>query len=274
MNLFLRLAFLFSIGCVLGWCLEVVFRRFISKNNPERRWINPGFLIGPYLPLYGTGLSALYIMASIDVSFITNVIIQKTVVFIIMAIAMTLIEFITGIIFIRHLKVKLWDYSDEWGNVLGVICPKFSLAWALIGAAYYFLVHPYILEALDWLARNQAFSFVIGFFFGVFIIDIGYSFNIVGKVKRYAKENDIIVRYDEFKADISQNLRREKQAGKFIFIFGTVQPLTEQLKIYKEKLEKVQGINIKEKLGKNIQEYIVNKEEKEKLKEETTKDEH
>ena len=72
MNFFLKIVFLFFIGCELGWGLEVLFRRFISKNNPERRWINPGFLIGPYLPLYGTGLVALYLMASVDSSFIKN----------------------------------------------------------------------------------------------------------------------------------------------------------------------------------------------------------
>ncbi|MGN0035225.1 MAG: hypothetical protein ACI364_05820 [Coriobacteriales bacterium] len=33
--------------------MELFFRRFISSNNPQRKWINPGFLAGPYLPLYG-----------------------------------------------------------------------------------------------------------------------------------------------------------------------------------------------------------------------------
>ena len=62
MSNLLVLAFLFAIGSLLGWCLEVVYRRF-SPNNKSRRWINPGFLIGPYLPLYGFGLTALYLLA-------------------------------------------------------------------------------------------------------------------------------------------------------------------------------------------------------------------
>ncbi len=244
MGIILKLAFLFFIGCILGWCLELFFRRFISKNNPERRWINPGFLIGPYLPLYGTGLAALYIMASLEDTLPIHGIAQKIVVFVGMAVAMTLIEYITGEIFIRHLKVKLWDYSEEWGNIKGIICPKFSLAWALLGGAYYFLVHPYILEALSWLSDNLAFSFVIGFFYGVFVIDVCYSFNVVDKVKKYAKENDIVVRYDEFKSELAQNIKLETQKSKFIFIFGTVQPLTEALKSYKDKLEQLQNMNI------------------------------
>ena len=65
MNLFLTLAFLFFIGSVLGWVLELFFRKFFSGSNPEHKWINPGFCTGPYLPIYGFGLCALYLLARI-----------------------------------------------------------------------------------------------------------------------------------------------------------------------------------------------------------------
>ena len=38
MNIFLTLAFLFFIGATLGWVLELLFRRFFSSANPERKW--------------------------------------------------------------------------------------------------------------------------------------------------------------------------------------------------------------------------------------------
>ena len=60
MNLFLTLAFLFFIGAITGWVIEVLFRRFLSSANPERKWINPGFCTGPYLPLYGNQYFDLY----------------------------------------------------------------------------------------------------------------------------------------------------------------------------------------------------------------------
>lgn len=47
MTLLLKLAFLFFIGSVTGWILELLYRRFLSDTNPERKWINPGFLAGP-----------------------------------------------------------------------------------------------------------------------------------------------------------------------------------------------------------------------------------
>lgn len=50
MNNFLILAFLFFIGCTAGWVLELFYRRF-APTNKSHKWINPGFLNGPYLPL-------------------------------------------------------------------------------------------------------------------------------------------------------------------------------------------------------------------------------
>lgn len=97
MNLFLILAFLFFIGSMLGWVIEVIFRRFFSSANPERKWINPGFCTGPYIPLYGLGLCALYLIASIERNLtIENDVLRKAVLFVIMAISMTAIEYIAG----------------------------------------------------------------------------------------------------------------------------------------------------------------------------------
>lgn len=62
-NIFLVFAFLFFVGSCIGWGMELPFRRFISSNNPRRKWINPGFLTGPYLPLYGFGLLGMYVIS-------------------------------------------------------------------------------------------------------------------------------------------------------------------------------------------------------------------
>lgn len=65
MNLFLTLAYLFFIGSTLGWVAELLYRRFLSGANPERKWINPGFCVGPYVPLYGSGLCILFLLAAL-----------------------------------------------------------------------------------------------------------------------------------------------------------------------------------------------------------------
>ncbi len=57
---FLTYAFLFFLGSVGGWVLELFFRKFLSASNPGHKWINPGFCVGPYVPLYGFGLCISY----------------------------------------------------------------------------------------------------------------------------------------------------------------------------------------------------------------------
>lgn len=45
------------------------------------------------------------------------------------AIIVTGVEFITGLILNVWLKLGIWDYSGIPGNVLGQICPQYTLAW-------------------------------------------------------------------------------------------------------------------------------------------------
>lgn len=233
MNHFLIFAFLFSVGCIIGWGIEVVFRRFFSGMN---HWINPGFLAGPWLPLYGFGLCTLYLLAGLEKYIgIHNIILAKLVLFIVMAVCMTLIEYIAGVIFIKKMHVKLWDYSKNRLNYQGIICPLFSFFWAVLGAIYYFFIHPHILSALSWFSQNLAFSFVVGMFYGVFIIDLCYSFKLVSKIKKFADENKILIRYEELKKQIRQGAESRMKKPRFLLAFHSDISLQENLKNYLEK---------------------------------------
>ena len=163
---------------------------------------------------------------------------NKAALFASMAVGMTAIEYAAGIFCLKFLKVRLWDYSNEWGNVQGIICPQFSAAWAVLGAVYYFLIHPHILEGLDWLSRNLAFSFFIGMFFGVFLIDVIHSSQLIVKLKRFAEENTVILAYEGIKDHIRDV--QEKAASKYHFFapFRSENPLGEHLKEMVAHLEK------------------------------------
>ena len=236
MSIFLKLAYIFFIGSLFGWVLELFFRRFVSKANKDRRWINPGFLAGPYLPLYGFGLCVLYLLAGLEnVSWISDFRAGKLLLFVVMALCMTAIEYIAGLIFIKGMKVKLWDYSEKKFNFQGIICLQFSLAWALMGAAYYFFIHPHILDGLQWLAENLAFSFVIGLFFGVFIVDVFYSTQILTRIRKHAVESGVIVRYEELRMQIRDFQERQKAKYGFLFTFRSDVPLSDHVRKLIEK---------------------------------------
>lgn len=232
MNYFLILAFLFSMGSLIGWGIEVLFRRFFSA----KKWINPGFLTGPCLPLYGFSLCVLYLMAGLENTLpIQTDWLRKAALFIIMALCITFVEYIAGLIFIKQLKIKLWDYSGEWGNIDGIICPKFSFFWAVLSAVYYFGIHPHILNALKWLSENLAFSFCIGFFYGIFVIDLVYSTNLVAKIRRFSTENGIVMKYEEFKEHIRDFKTERKEKARFLMSMYSSEPIARHLKDYYEK---------------------------------------
>lgn len=238
MSTFLILAFLFCIGSLGGWCLEVIFRKFFSGANPEHKWINPGFCMGPYLPIYGFGLCFLYLIASLEPLIVaSSPFWTKVVLFLTMAVCMTAVEYIGGLFLLKYYHIRLWDYRDCWGNVQGLICPLFSLFWAILGAMYYFLVHPHILDALGWLSRNLAFSFVIGLFFGVFIVDISHSLQLVNKMKQFADSNELILKYEQIKLYIREQQAQRGNKRYFLRSFKSDVPLNEHLKDMIESFE-------------------------------------
>ncbi len=253
MNNFLILAFLFSMGSLIGWGIEGLFRRFFSA----KKWINPGYLSGQCLPLYGFSLCVLYLLAELETVLpIQTDWLRKGTLFLIMAMCITLVEYIAGLIFIKRMKIKLWDYSKEWGNIGGLICPRFSFFWAVLSAAYYFGIHPHILDALLWLSENLAFSFCIGFFYGIFVIDLVYSANLAAKIRAFSKEKGIVVKYEELKEHIRDFKTSQREKLNFLLSMHSSVSITRHLRDYYEKHKDEYSISRK------VSEKIKKREEK------------
>lgn len=51
------------------------------------------------------------------------------------AIAITAVEFVFGCILNVWLGMEVWDYSNLPGNILGQICPQFTLLWFFVSGA-------------------------------------------------------------------------------------------------------------------------------------------
>lgn len=237
MNILLVLAYLFFIGSMTGWIIEALFRHRFSSDNPEHKWVNPGFCTGPYLPIYGFGLCTLFMLAYFgQVNHLTDSVSSMVVMFIIMAIMMTLIEYVAGIYCLKVLKVKLWDYSDCFGNIQGVICPLFSFFWAILSAFYYFLIHQHVLNGLIWLSNNLSFSFFIGMFFGVFTIDVIHSANIIIKVKKFAEEHQIEIELEKLKLRMVEAAEERKEKYSHLLPYKSSIPFIEHLEFIKEKI--------------------------------------
>lgn len=231
MSEFLILAFLFFLGSVGGWVLELFFRRFFTNAHAKHKWINPGFCVGPYLPIYGFGLCSMYMITMLGERLFPGGTVLSTLgILLAIAVCMTLIEYIGGILCLKVMKTQLWDYSKQWGNIQGIICPLFSVLWAGAGALYYFFLHGYMRNAIYWLSQNLAFSFVIGMFYGIFLIDVVYSTNMIVRVRSFAARNDVVVKYEQLKAHIQLVQDKAKQKRHFFLPLHTQRPIGEWLK--------------------------------------------
>lgn len=232
-DILLVAAFLFFVGSVLGWCIEVIFRRCFTA----KKWINPGFLTGPYLPLYGFGVAGLFGISLIPIDT-GSAAWNAVIIILIMGVAMTLIEYIAGLIFIKGMKIRLWDYTNRWGNIQGIICPLFSLFWLIVSAFFYFVISPFVIDAVVWFVNHMAFAFVVGLFFGIFLIDFAHSVNLTAKIHAFAKKHDVVVSFEKLKESIKEKLEIKQKKASFIFPFKSENGLTAELEHYTRKDEK------------------------------------
>lgn len=192
---------LFVVGSLIGWVIELFFRRFVS----QKKWVNPGFLTGPYLPIYGFGVLVLYGVSNFSLG-LGNIVLDVIIHILIIGVGMTLIEFLAGLIFIKGFKVKLWDYSNRKGNIMGIICPSFSLIWLVVGSLYYFLLNPILVDGISWISENLIYTYFVGAVIGAMAVDFAYSIHLATKLKDYRELATL--RFEDFKKELKERIKR------------------------------------------------------------------
>lgn len=66
----------------------------------------------------------------------------------------TWLEFFTGLIVNVWLGLDVWDYSDMPGNLMGQVCPQFSVAWFFLSAAAIKLENE-LHRVAEWIAHRR-----------------------------------------------------------------------------------------------------------------------
>lgn len=274
---FFRYVFLFLFGGVIGWIIELFFRRFVS----QKKWVNPGFLTGPFLPLYGFGVVGFYFMCSLPwESWIPVKWAAVLVEICVIGALMTLLEYIAGIIFIKGMKIKLWDYSKRWGNIQGIICPLFSAIWLVAGIAYLYLIHPWMTALSDMVIQESLVivtSFLEGIALGLLFLDFGYSIHLATRIRKAVADSRLVVDWDHIKISIQENALKMKKKAPVIFAFSEkVSTLPNSVKEYVDRLKETPQVkafyaHLEEKEAarvKRVQEQDKKREERLKAKKE------
>lgn len=113
MKYLIKYLILLIVGGAAYYCIELLARGF-------SHWTM--FLVG--------GICFIFIGIINEVTPKTPLIRQM----LISAIIITAIEFVAGCILNLWLGWNIWDYSDEFGNCLGQICPKHTIYWFLLSS--------------------------------------------------------------------------------------------------------------------------------------------
>ena len=129
----------FFIYSFLGWCTEVAY-----ATVKERRFVNRGFLNGPWCPIYGVGVSAV-------VTLLDGFRDSLLLLYLSSLVLVTLIEGMTGFIMDKIFHHKWWDYTGLPLNIGGYVCLPFSIAWGAACVVIVKGIHPLIERLVGFL---------------------------------------------------------------------------------------------------------------------------
>lgn len=185
----------FVIYAFFGWCLEVVYQAV-----EHGKFINRGFLNGPYCPIYGFGV--------ILVCYILDPIKENIVILYFGAVLLTTaLELLTGFLLEKIFNQKWWDYSRERFNLKGYICLKFSLLWGVACLVAVRLIHP-LVEGFVGKLQNK-FGVVI-----LSVIMIGFVSDMIITVSAIIHIQQKLRLLDEISAEMR---RISDKTGQKIF---------------------------------------------------------
>ena len=201
--------FFFFFYSFFGWCFESTY---VSLH--EKRFVNRGFIRGPFLPLYGTGA---LMMLIVSMPFRDNLILT----YVAGCVGATVLEYITGVLMETLFKVRYWDYSHKKFNFQGQICLESSLAWGLLTILMTRIIHKPIEAFALWLP-SSVLTGVTMVVTVIFAADFALSFKAALDLR------DVLVRMEQAKDEMLVKMH-EKIASVGFAKEATLESVKERL---------------------------------------------
>lgn len=172
-NIFLLMA-LFLIYSFMGWVMESTYCFITTK-----KFVNRGFLIGPVVPIYGTGGILIYVL-------LKKYLDGPIVLFVMSMVICTILEYFTSYYMEKIFKTRWWDYSDRKFNLNGRVCLFNTLCFGILSIVIMYYLNPLLismLESIDIMLLKVITSILMI----IFLIDIGLSTKIIYSFKGISK---------------------------------------------------------------------------------------
>lgn len=184
------LVLLFFAYSFLGWCIEVTLKYF-----QFHRFINRGFLTGPWLPIYGSGAVLITLAvnglapleSSVGTTFALSFVLCGTV------------EYGTSYVMEKRFHARWWDYSQKPMNLHGRVWIGNLVLFGLGGVLIIEVLDPLFLRLIGSLSllRRQILTGALG---TVFLADYIMSHFVLKLVKTGVERSE---------ADNTEEISRE-----------------------------------------------------------------
>lgn len=162
-ELYVLLFFTYSFA---GWFMESV-----GGILNVKKFVNRGFLIGPYCPVYGVGVVIITILLKgytddIPALFVLSTVICGT------------LEYLTSYVMEKLFNARWWDYRNRKFNINGRICLETLLPFGIAGSTILCIINPFFENI--YLSIPDLYRHIITTVLSIgFIIDFIVSFRII-----------------------------------------------------------------------------------------------
>ncbi len=186
---------LFISYAFLGWCMEVT-----CKFIQYKKFINRGFLIGPYCPIYGWGALAITILLKRYME-------DPLVLFVMSTLICSIIEYLNSYFMEKKYHARWWDYSNKKFNINGRICLETLIPFGILGVAIMYGTNPILFKLYNQIPQ-LVINILTAILFIGFIVDNIISSNIISSINvegnKLIKDNT-----EEITEKIKQVLRQK-----------------------------------------------------------------
>ncbi len=134
--------FLYSVG---GWVYESVL-----CSVSDKRWINRGFLNGPYCPVYGFGA----VLNILILDGVNNILIL----FCLSSVIACTLEYLTSWLMEKLFQARWWDYSGHRYNLNGRISLAGAVVFGILSVLLIRLVHPEVAQLTGAIPHTAIFT--------------------------------------------------------------------------------------------------------------------
>lgn len=167
-SVYILLFFIYSFG---GWLIETIGDLLIKK-----RFVNRGFLLGPYCPIYGCGV----LLITFCLSRYQD---DMVALFFFSALLCGTLEYTTSYLMEKLFHTRWWDYSHLKGSINGRICLETLLLFAIAGILIFKVSNPFFISLLMKLP-TVCLLFLASCLSILFLVDVFASFHFINSIKK------------------------------------------------------------------------------------------